>query len=84
MEAKDTVIKCSIKRITTPEEMQTVLKSQAEKTWPVAFKAGMREGRKDILDWLHTPCPHTGGPEEEQMYVEACPKCCQSKLKEWV
>jgi len=30
---------------------------------------------KKVGDWLHSPCPHTGGLEEEQMYVEDCPKC---------
>lgn len=37
---------------------------------------------KKVMDWLHTPCPHTGGLEEQQMYVEDCPKCWQAFLKE--
>jgi len=72
--------------------IKRIAQAQAKDTWEIAFKAGEGKGKqegkqlaiKEVKGWLHLPCPHTGGLEEEQMCVEDCPKCWQAFLKERV
>lgn len=48
-----------------------------------AIEDSRKAGIKEAMGWIHSPCPHTGGLEEEQIYVEDCPKCCKAQLKKW-
>ena len=75
--------------MTEPNQVRPIMKilNQVRELIIDAHNAGEQKGivkgRKEVLNWLHSPCPHTGGLEEEQMYAEACPKCWQAKRKEW-
>ena len=40
------------------------------------------EGKRQMVAWMGSPCPHTGGLEEQQMYKSDCPKCWQALKKE--
>lgn len=88
MEAKDTVMSgAEMWNVTVgtsfwseERKRREVAKAQAEITWPIAFKAGIRE----VVEWIKTQQLPKEYQAEEYIGLSVIPdKFWQAKLKEW-
>ena len=77
MEAKDTVIK--INHTNRRKTLQEKLLEQAEITWSIAFKAGLEQGRKEVVEWVKGRTP----PDGFHIFIWGDEAEWHLKLKEW-